>query len=44
MACRCVGSGRVQENFAILLDLQAENSALELKPENVAVDDGLGGD
>ncbi|MFI7665352.1 NAD(P)-dependent oxidoreductase [Nocardia sp. NPDC049526] len=39
-----VGSGRVQEDFAILLDLQAENSALELEPENVAVDDGLGGD
>ncbi len=37
-----VGSGRVQEDFAILLDLQAENSALELKPENVTVDDGLG--
>ncbi|WP_218024915.1 NAD(P)-dependent oxidoreductase [Nocardia pseudovaccinii] len=39
-----VGSGRVHEDFAILLDLQAENSALELKPENVTVDDGLGGD
>jgi 3-hydroxyisobutyrate dehydrogenase len=37
-----VSSGRVDEDFAILLDLQAQNSALELKPENVAVDDGLG--
>ncbi|HET7388618.1 MAG TPA: NAD(P)-dependent oxidoreductase [Nocardioidaceae bacterium] len=37
-----VSSGRVEEDFAILLDLQAQNSALELKPENVAVDDGLG--
>jgi 3-hydroxyisobutyrate dehydrogenase len=37
-----VGSGRVDEDFAILLDLQAASSALELKPENVVVDDGLG--
>lgn len=37
-----VSSGRVDEDFAILLDLQAVNSALELKPEDVAVDDGLG--
>jgi 3-hydroxyisobutyrate dehydrogenase len=36
-----VGSGRVDEDFAILLDLQAQNSALELKPENIQVDDGL---
>ncbi|MFX0580843.1 NAD(P)-dependent oxidoreductase [Nocardia nepalensis] len=39
-----VGSGRVREDFAILLDLQARNSALALKPENVTVDDGLGGE
>jgi 3-hydroxyisobutyrate dehydrogenase len=38
-----VSSGRVEEDFAILLDLQAHNSGIELKPENVAVDDGLGG-
>jgi 3-hydroxyisobutyrate dehydrogenase len=37
-----VGSGRVDEDFAILLDLQAASSGLELKPENVTVDDGLG--
>lgn len=37
-----VGSGRVDEDFAILLDLQASASGLDLKPENVAVDDGLG--
>lgn len=37
-----VSSGRVDEDFAILLDLQARASGLELKPENVAVDDGLG--
>jgi 3-hydroxyisobutyrate dehydrogenase len=37
-----VSSGRVDEDFAILLDLQAASSALELKPEDVAVDDGLG--
>jgi 3-hydroxyisobutyrate dehydrogenase-like beta-hydroxyacid dehydrogenase len=37
-----VGTGRVDEDFSILLDLQAAASGLELKPENVAVDDGLG--
>jgi len=36
-----VGSGRVEEDFAILLDLQAAASGIELKPENVVVDDGL---
>jgi 3-hydroxyisobutyrate dehydrogenase-like beta-hydroxyacid dehydrogenase len=36
-----VGSGRVDEDFAILLDLQAAASGIELKPENVTVDDGL---
>jgi ribosome biogenesis SPOUT family RNA methylase Rps3 len=36
-----VSSGRVDEDFAILLDLQAANSALELKPEDAVVDDGL---
>jgi 3-hydroxyisobutyrate dehydrogenase len=36
-----VGSGRVDEDFAILLELQAAASGIELKPENVAVDDGL---
>jgi 3-hydroxyisobutyrate dehydrogenase len=39
-----VSSGRVEEDFAILLDLQAANSGLELKAENVEVDDGLGGE
>jgi 3-hydroxyisobutyrate dehydrogenase len=38
-----VGSGRVDEDFAILLDLQAAASGMTLEPENVAVDDGLGG-
>jgi 3-hydroxyisobutyrate dehydrogenase-like beta-hydroxyacid dehydrogenase len=37
-----VGTGRIDEDFAILLDLQAAASGLELQPENVAVDDGLG--
>ncbi|HEV3363957.1 MAG TPA: NAD(P)-dependent oxidoreductase, partial [Acidimicrobiia bacterium] len=36
-----VSSGRVEEDFAILLDLQAHNSGLTLTPENVEVDDGL---
>jgi len=39
-----VSSGRVSEDFAVLLDLQAASSGLELKPENVEVDDGLSGD
>jgi 3-hydroxyisobutyrate dehydrogenase-like beta-hydroxyacid dehydrogenase len=38
-----VSSGRVTEDFAILLDLQAASAGLELKPEDVAVDDGLSG-
>jgi 3-hydroxyisobutyrate dehydrogenase-like beta-hydroxyacid dehydrogenase len=38
-----VSSGRVSEDFAILLDLQAASAGLELKPEDVEVDDGLGG-
>jgi 3-hydroxyisobutyrate dehydrogenase len=36
-----VSSGRVEEDFAILLDQQAAASGLELKPENTFVDDGL---
>jgi 3-hydroxyisobutyrate dehydrogenase-like beta-hydroxyacid dehydrogenase len=38
-----VSSGRVDEDFAILLDAQAHNSGLTLKPENTEVDDGLSG-
>jgi 3-hydroxyisobutyrate dehydrogenase len=37
-----VSSGRVDEDFSVLLDQQAAASGLELKPENVEVDDGLG--
>ncbi|WP_167476267.1 NAD(P)-dependent oxidoreductase [Nocardia arthritidis] len=37
-----VSSGRVDEDFAILLDLQARSSGLRIESENVAVDDGLG--
>ena len=36
-----VSSGRVDEDFAILLDLQAHELGLELKPEDAEVDDGL---
>jgi 3-hydroxyisobutyrate dehydrogenase len=36
-----VSSGRVDEDFSILFDLQAASAGLALKPENVAVDDGL---
>jgi hypothetical protein len=39
-----VSSGRVEEDFAILLDLQANNSGLDLVSEDVAVDDGLSAD
>ncbi len=38
-----VSSGRVDEDFAVLLDLQAASAGLVLKPEDVEVDDGLGG-
>ena len=38
-----VSSGRTEEDFAILLDQQAASAGLELKPENVEVDDGLSG-
>jgi 3-hydroxyisobutyrate dehydrogenase-like beta-hydroxyacid dehydrogenase len=37
-----VSSGRVAEDFAILLDQQAAAAGLDLKPENTPVDDGLG--
>jgi 3-hydroxyisobutyrate dehydrogenase-like beta-hydroxyacid dehydrogenase len=36
-----VSSGRVTEDFAIMLELQAQSSGIILKPENVPVDDGL---
>ena len=36
-----VSSGRVDEDFAILLDQQAHAAGLDLKPENVEVDDAL---
>jgi 3-hydroxyisobutyrate dehydrogenase len=36
-----VSSGRVEEDFAIMLELQARNSGITLGPENVVVDDGL---
>ena len=38
-----VSSGRVEEDFAILLDLQARASGLVLESEDVDVDDGLRG-
>ena len=38
-----VSSGRVEEDFAILLELQARASGITVKPEDVPVDDGLGG-
>jgi 3-hydroxyisobutyrate dehydrogenase len=38
-----VSEGRVEEDFAVLLEQQARASGLELSPEDVPVDDGLGG-
>jgi 3-hydroxyisobutyrate dehydrogenase len=38
-----VSSGRITEDFAVLLDLQAASSGLALKSEDVVVNDGLGG-
>jgi len=38
-----VSSGRVAEDFAILLELQAASAGMKLEPEDVAVDDGLDG-
>jgi 3-hydroxyisobutyrate dehydrogenase len=37
-----VSTGRVTEDFAILLDLQAAGAGMQLEPEDVPVDDGLG--
>jgi 3-hydroxyisobutyrate dehydrogenase-like beta-hydroxyacid dehydrogenase len=37
-----IAQGRGAEDFAVLLELQAAASALDLIPEDVAVDDGLG--
>jgi 3-hydroxyisobutyrate dehydrogenase-like beta-hydroxyacid dehydrogenase len=37
-----IAQGRGAEDFAVLLELQAAASALDLTPEEVAVDDGLG--
>jgi 3-hydroxyisobutyrate dehydrogenase len=39
---QAVASGRVAEDFAILLDQQAAAAGLTLKPEDTPVDDGLG--
>jgi 3-hydroxyisobutyrate dehydrogenase len=38
-----IGHGMDDEDFAKLIVLQAQASGLQLTPENVAVDDGLGG-
>ena len=37
-----IAQGHGDEDFAVLLELQAASSALTLVPENVPVDDGLG--
>jgi 3-hydroxyisobutyrate dehydrogenase-like beta-hydroxyacid dehydrogenase len=42
LVAQTVASGRVTEDFAILLDQQAAAAGLSLKPSDVFVDDGLG--
>jgi 3-hydroxyisobutyrate dehydrogenase-like beta-hydroxyacid dehydrogenase len=37
-----IGHGSVDDDFAIMLEYQARASGLELKPENIEVEDGLG--
>jgi 3-hydroxyisobutyrate dehydrogenase-like beta-hydroxyacid dehydrogenase len=37
-----ISAGRVDEDFAVLLDQQAASAGLDLKPEAADVDDGLG--
>jgi 3-hydroxyisobutyrate dehydrogenase len=37
-----IGAGHDDEDYAVLLDLQARSAGLKLKPEDSAVDDGLG--
>lgn len=36
-----VSKGHVTEDFAVLLEMQAESAGMKLEPENVVVDDGL---
>lgn len=38
-----IGAGHRDDDFAVLLELQAAGAGLELKPEDTPVDDGLGG-
>jgi 3-hydroxyisobutyrate dehydrogenase len=44
LVAQTVASGRVTEDFAILLDQQAAAAGLTLKPSDAFVDDGLGSD
>lgn len=41
MVTQLIGSGRGDVDFAALLELQAELSGMELRPENVDIPDGL---
>jgi 3-hydroxyisobutyrate dehydrogenase len=36
-----VSKGHITEDFAVLLEMQAESAGMKLEPENVVVDDGL---
>jgi 3-hydroxyisobutyrate dehydrogenase-like beta-hydroxyacid dehydrogenase len=38
-----IAQGHVTEDFAILIELLAKQSGLDIKPENVEIDDGLSG-
>lgn len=39
---RSIGAGHTECDFGILLDMQARASGMELSPEHIPVDDGLG--
>lgn len=42
MVQAAIAQGHTKEDFAVLLQLQAHNSALQLIPEDTPIDDGLG--
>ena len=43
LVAAAIGAGHVSEDFAVLLLEQARNAGLVMEPENIEVDDGLGG-
>jgi 3-hydroxyisobutyrate dehydrogenase len=43
LVASAIGAGHRTEDFATLLVEQARRAGLDVQPENVPVDDGLGG-